>query len=111
ITCSQGAIEVLDTLCFTGESIEPSSQAIIEAVVGTLTRDPSLTKLEIVVSVPAGVADPAGLSQRRANTVRARMIAAGIAPARLIARGAAAGPPADARKTLLRTSSSTACTP
>ncbi|MEO8698526.1 MAG: protein kinase [Kofleriaceae bacterium] len=114
VTCTDASIEIVDPLCFDGASPTPRSTALIDAVVSTLDGNPALEVLDIVVHVPHGTPDAEALARRRADTVRARMLAAGIAPGRLLAHGGGESKPEDeaerGRRELLRPRTASACT-
>jgi len=84
-------IEILDPIEFVpgGADIAPSSARILDAAAKTLTNDPMIKLVEVVVH-----GDDKGLAEKRANTVRDQLIARGVAPERL---RASAGPEAKER--------------
>lgn len=77
--------EILDVICFEGERIHPAALPILDAISSTLKGNPSIELIEIQAYAPGD--DALAVSQRRAERVRAAMIARGVAPARLTARG------------------------
>jgi hypothetical protein len=77
--------EILDMICFTKEAIAPTSEPIIKAVAATLTGNPSIRVIEIRAYTSGP--DAQVRTQRRAELVRDRLVALGVAPSRLRARG------------------------
>lgn len=74
---------------FDSATIEPSSRALLEQLAAALQLHPEILRVEI-----QGHTDDKGdpvynldLSQRRADAVRGALVAAGVAPRRLVARG------------------------
>jgi hypothetical protein len=85
--CGETSIEILEAMCFEGDRLLPSSYPIVAAIADTLEGNPSIRKIEIGAYVAHGTADPLRASQRRAEVVRARLIAEGVGAERLVARG------------------------
>jgi hypothetical protein len=87
VSCGDTSIEILDALCFEGDRLLRSSEAIVSAIASSLNGNPNIRKVEIGAYVANGTADALRVSQRRAEVVRARLIAEGVAAGRLVARG------------------------
>src|SRR5262249_20962605 len=88
VVCTDTSIEILDVLCFDSDDhLTRSSDPLIGAIADTLAGNVSIKKVEIGAFTAFGTADALASSERRATVVRARLIAAGIAPARLVATG------------------------
>jgi formylglycine-generating enzyme required for sulfatase activity len=87
VWCGETQIDVLDVICFDGVLPTASSDASINAMASTLRNNPAIQKLEVAVYVAPDSPDPVKLSQQRAEVVRARLIAMGVEPDRLVARG------------------------
>lgn len=85
---AQGRL-VLDSLRFAAGSDQPdaSSDAIIARLVAALSTTTGTMLIEGHVDATSPAADAQGLSQRRASAVKARLVAAGVPPERLLAVG------------------------
>lgn len=83
--------EILDVVEFAPQTtlLAPTSFATLDAVAATLVGSPSIALLEVQAHT-RGVGEPAAnleLSARRARTVMAYLVAAGVPPTRLVAEG------------------------
>jgi outer membrane protein OmpA-like peptidoglycan-associated protein len=90
-------IEILDIVRFQpGTAVmTPSSRPILDAVAATFQGNPSILLVEVQshTAEPGSAALNLQLSARRAEVVRAYLVAKGIAPTRLIAQGYGASQP------------------
>lgn len=78
-----------------GTTIDASADVVIEGVAGLLQAQPEIVSVQIEGHAGASESgDPLGLSQKRADEVRAKLIARGIAASRLRAKGFGAHCPA-----------------
>ncbi|HUS28182.1 MAG TPA: protein kinase [Kofleriaceae bacterium] len=82
--CTNPSIEILDAICFTGDKLHPGSTRLLEAIAASLSASPTWKRVEVQAYADS---DSATLAQRRAEIVRARLIALGVASERLVARG------------------------
>jgi outer membrane protein OmpA-like peptidoglycan-associated protein len=86
---SEGSIEILDPISFTGEAeLAPSSHPALDAIASTLDGNPSIKLVEVRAHVADG--DEAARQQiadRRAQVVVDYLIGRKVAAARLRARG------------------------
>jgi outer membrane protein OmpA-like peptidoglycan-associated protein len=86
---------------FDSATIEADSRSLLEELAAALQLHPEITRVEI-----QGHTDDKGdpvynldLSQRRADAVRGALVAAGVAPGRLVARGYGATSPIEPNTT------------
>lgn len=83
-------VEILDSVTFDGKvKLAAKSYPILDAVVATLQRDPSILLMEIQSHVDERGDDAANLklTEARAKVVRDYLIAKGVDPARLTSQG------------------------
>ncbi|HTM22729.1 MAG TPA: OmpA family protein, partial [Kofleriaceae bacterium] len=99
-------IEILDRLLFASGSpaLDANDEVIADAIAGTLTGNPQILLVELqghADDTEGGKADPAALelSRKRAEAVRAYLIADGIDPNRLTAQGYGSTQPIDRHHT------------
>jgi len=89
-------ITILEDVKFAEDSavVPPSAAGLLDAVAETLKGNPDLLKVEVQGHADGDEADPLPLSQARAEAVRALLLARGIAPGRLVAKGVGDDAPA-----------------
>ena len=85
VVVTDSAIEVLDQIYFTanGDVLQSASRPILDAIAATLRGNPDIAKVEVGGHASGDETEVWGLSSRRAATVRAALIARGIAGDRL----------------------------
>lgn len=92
-------IEILDIVRFQPGTavLAGSAEPILDAVAATLQGSPSILLVEVQshTTEPSSDAQNLQLSQLRADAVRTRLIAKGVAPARLVAQGYGTTQPLD----------------
>ena len=95
------SIEILQAITFPRDSDEltAAGRQIVDAVAATLKSNPDIAKIEIGGHASADETDVWGLAARRAEVVRAALVARGVAPTRLEATGYASTAPRDAGST------------
>lgn len=101
VILSSTSIEILEAITFARDSDEltPAGRQILDAVAATLKGNPDIARIEVGGHASADETDVWGLAARRAEVVRAALVARGVAPARLEATGYAATAPRDAGST------------
>ncbi len=89
MTVTDTIVEVIDHILFGVDSAELSddSRQKLDATVATLEGNPDITKVEAQGHADTSDADPAGISQARADAVVAYLVSKGIAPERVVAKG------------------------
>jgi hypothetical protein len=88
VSCTDTSIEILDVMCFDNDDLlTRSSDPLIGSIADSLAGNPSIKKVEIGDWVEFGTRNAQAVSERRAQLVRTRLIAAGLAPGRLVAAG------------------------
>lgn len=91
------AIQVLEAIAFPRDSDEltPESRQILDTVAQVMTANPDIAKVEVGGHASTDETDVWGLAARRAEVVRAALVARGIAASRLEATGYASTSPRD----------------
>lgn len=101
VVVTDTSIEVLEAIGFARDSDEltAASTAIVDAVAQVLRANPDIAKVEVGGHASSDETDVWGLAARRAEVVRAALVARGIAASRLEATGYASTSPRDAGST------------
>ncbi|HEY8091487.1 MAG TPA: OmpA family protein [Polyangiaceae bacterium] len=73
--------------------LHPGAKPVLDDIVAALAAHPDIVKMEVQGHASADEPDPQRLSESRARGVLARLVASGVDPARLVARGYGAGRP------------------
>lgn len=89
-------ITILDEVKFAEASAEvpPAAAQLLDAVADTLEGNPDITKIAVQGHADQAEASPLALSQARAEAVRQLLVARGIDPGRLVAKGVGDAAPA-----------------
>jgi len=87
-------VEVLDQICFDGDQLRATSGPMVETV-ARIVREQRIG-VEIHAHVAPATLDAQAVSERRAETLRARMLALGVDPARVRVFGHGAAVPLEA---------------
>jgi len=88
------AIQILDQISFAGNqaTVSDDASAVLDAIAHVLQDNPQLALFDCRGHADRGERNPVMLGQRRAEAVRAQLIARGVAPARLTVTSAGADP-------------------
>ena len=101
VVMTSTSIEILEAIVFSRDSDEltPAAKQILDAVAQVLKANPDIAKIEIGGHASSDETDVWGLAARRAEVVRAALVARGVAANRLEATGYASTAPRDAGTT------------
>ena len=101
VVVTSTSIEILEAITFQRDSDEltPAARTVLDAVAATLKGNPDIVKIEIGGHASGDETDVWGLAARRAEVVRAALVARGVAASRLEATGYASTAPRDAGAT------------